>query len=242
MNVSSKIPRSLNFNHAQILGAGGYGIIVSYKDKVFKLLKDPTAYDALKREATIQEKAYKLFRQHLPEVSIPRISYVTTEPIAYRATPYLCGIEMDRLEPPEGFEEQVHILLGYKEDDIDSEWGMRMSEPPSETNPTRGFFASPETLEYLWKEEGSSMTIEKIARTMGKALRLLLENGLLPIDLEWVWSNGKPALIDFGLCEIGTVDPIEFLSTKGVRGLADDFYIPHEGDRGYTEFMKAYLS
>ena len=148
---------------------------------------------------------------------------------------------MDRLRPPEGFEEQFHILLGYKGDDIDSEWGMRMAEPPSDTNPTRGFFASPETLELIWKEEGSHMTIEKIATLMGKSLRLLLDNGIIPIDLEWVWSNGGLAIIDFGLCELGFVDPIEFLSKRGVRGLADDFYIPHMGDRGYTEFIESYL-
>ena len=233
--------RILNFNDAQILGAGGYGIIVTSQNKVFKLLKDQGACVALKQEAAIQQKAYTLFKQHLPKVKVPKISYVTTQPIHYKSTPYLCGIEMERLEPPEGFQEQVHILLGYKGDDIDSEWGMRMSEPPSDTNPTRGFFASPETLELIWKEEGSKMTIEEIARIMGKSLRLLLDNGILPIDLEWVWSNGRPVIIDFGLCEFGSIDPIEFLLKKGVRGLADDFYIPHKGDRGYTEFMNGYL-
>ena len=86
------------------------------------------------------------------------------------------------------------------------------------------------------------MTIEQLAFIMGKTYRTLLDIFVLPIDLEWVWSNGKPALIDFGLCEFDTllIDPYEFLQKKGLRGLADDFYIPHERDRGYEDFMKGF--
>jgi hypothetical protein len=217
-------------------------VIVTSQEKVFKLLKDQAACEVLRREAAIQQRAHRLFQEHLPDVTVPRVSYVTTQPVFYKSVPYLCGIEMDRLEPPAGFDEQVHTLLGYDGDDIDSEWGMRMADPVSKTNPTRGFFASPETLELIWNEEGSPMTIEKIAELMGKGLRLLIDNGILPNDLEWVWSNGRLAVIDFGLCEFGVVDPLEFLSKKGLRGLADDFYSPHEGDQGYTDFMKGYLT
>lgn len=233
--------RFLNFETSEILGAGGYGVVVTSQQSVFKLLKDQDACNALRTEAAIQQIAYRLFRTHLPDVVVPKVSYVTTEPIVYKSVPYLCGIEMERLEPPAGFEEQVHSLLGYHGDDIDTEWGMRMSEPPSATNPTRGFFASPETLELVWAEEGSTMTIERVAALMGKGLRILLENRILPIDLEWVWSTRGLAVIDFGLCEIGSADPLEFLVKKGVRGLADDLYIPHKGDRGYAEFMNGYL-
>jgi hypothetical protein len=236
---AGKMKRILDFSNATLIGAGGYGIILKNHYKVFKLLRDSNACEELKKEAEIQQKAHILLTQ-IPEVVVPQIWYTTSEVLSHQSVPYLCGIEMDYLPPPKGFSEQVHILLGYKGDDIDSEWGVKTSEPVSNTNPTRGFFASPETLEYIWQQEGSYMTIERIAYLMGKSLRVLLEGGILPIDLEWVWTNGKLGLIDFGLCELGTVDPLTFLKDSSWRGLANDFYIPHQGDRGYKEFINGF--
>jgi hypothetical protein len=85
------------------------------------------------------------------------------------------------------------------------------------------------------------MTVELLAYQMGLAHRIMIDNGILPIDLEWVWSNGSLCCIDFGLCEFGKVEPIEFLNRPDSFGLKNDFYIPHEGNRGYDEFMKGYL-
>ncbi len=232
--------RFLNFSNAQLVGAGGYGIVVKTHRKVFKLLKDLQACEALQMEAAIQQRAHTLLTQALPEVGVPTIFYSTTQPVSYKHTNYLCGIEMEYLQPPLDFEEQVHMLLGYKESDLDSEWGERMSEPVSAENPTRGFFASPQTLEAIWQAEGSSMTVERVAYLMGRALRILLEGGILPIDLEWVWSNGKPTIIDCGLCRFGTVDPMRFLTSRSSDGLATDIYIPQEGYRGRDDFLRGF--
>lgn len=229
-------------NNSQIVGAGGYGIVIRSHNcpqkSVYKLLYDMYASDKLKVESVIQQHLHNVFHTFLPEVKIPFTFHVRNEIVVYKQSHYLCGIEMEYLKPPAGFDEQVHVLLGYKGDDIDEEWGKQMALPVSESNPTRGFFASPDTMELIWKEENSSMTIERVAYLMGRALRLCIENGVLPIDVEWVWSNGFLYIIDFGLCEFGNVNAIEFLHKKGVRGLADDYYIPHEGDRGYNDFMR----
>lgn len=82
--------------------------------------------------------------------------------------------------------------------------------------------------------------IDRLAFQMGTSLRMLLENGILPIDIEWVWSEGKLCMIDFGLCEYGQANAAQFLRARGLRGLADDFYIPHASQRGYDAFMKGY--
>ncbi len=235
------IKRYFDFTDATIRGAGGYGLVVEMpSNKVIKLLYDRTACKSLQQEASIQQQAYTLLHKYVPEVKVPAIYSVHTQPIYYKNTPYLCGIEMENIHPPEGFQEQVHMLLGYHEDDINEEWGKQMDKPVSTSNPTRGFFASPETMEMIWKAEGSPMTIEYIAYLMGKACKVLLLHNILPIDLEWVWGNQSLYCIDFGLCEIDSVDPYIFLHKKGVRGLHDDFYIPKKGDRGYTEFMKGF--
>jgi hypothetical protein len=147
---------------------------------------------------------------------------------------------MTYLEPPSEYTTQVHTLLGYTGSDIDSVWGMRTIDPVSPSNPPRGFFASSYTLEDIWEDEDSSMTIEKLASLMGKAHRLMVEHGILPIDLEWVWSGGRLCVIDFGLCEYGHIDPMKLLEDKSSIGLANDFYIPHKGDRGYDAFLEEY--
>jgi hypothetical protein len=230
---------SMNYNKYPVLGAGHYGIVLETPAKdALKIFKDPDA--PINKESEIQTKTYCIFAQHLPQVKVPRVLETLNIPITYNGTQHLSGIRMEALNPPKGYETQVHTLLGYHGNDIDTVWGMRTSEPPSSTNPPRGFFASPYTLEDIWEEGGTSMTIETLAYLMGRAHRLMLDNGILPIDLEWVWSEGSLWAIDFGLCEIGHVNPIEFLNSESSYGLKNDYYIPHEGDRGYAEFMRGY--
>jgi hypothetical protein len=108
-------------------------------------------------------------------------------------------------------------------------------------NPPRGFFASSYTLEDIWEQENSDMTIDTLAYQLGKAHRLMLDHGILPIDLEWVWSQGSLWAIDFGLCEYGWSNPVDFLEDSSSYGLQYDCYVPHIGDRGYEEFMKGFL-
>jgi hypothetical protein len=231
-------PESICFFDDSIVGAGGYGIVLKNprEPEVLKLFKNLDDWSAITREAEIQNYVQSC----LSHIKVPRVTFVATRPYVYKDTTYLCGIGMEYLEPPTGFQQQVHILLGYKQDDIDSEWGATISQPVSATNPTRGFFASPETMEEIFDEEVRDMTIEKIAYQMGQALRFMIDLGVIPIDLEWVWSKGSLCILDFGLCEFGHVDPRQFLEAKGLRGIADDIYVPHEGDRGYEEFMKGY--
>jgi hypothetical protein len=235
--------RFFDYNAYTTIGAGNYGSIVKSKsNEVLKLLKRVDDCDTMKKEAHIQNKVYSIFKTHLPEVKVPKLTYYSQDRIRYRQTLYLCGIGMKYVEPPEGYTTQVHTLLGYHGSDIDTVWGMHISEPVSFTNPPRGFFASTYTLLDIWEDEGSDMTIEKLAYQMGKAHRLMLDHGILPIDLEWVWSKGSLWVIDFGLCEFERVDPTKFLSWDNHMGLKHDFYIPHKGDRGYEEFLKGYYT
>jgi hypothetical protein len=229
------------YNTYPVLGAGHYGIVLETPSKdALKIFKDPVA--PIEKESKIQNKIYCIFAQHLPQVNVPRVLETLNIPISYNGAQHLSGICMEALKPPNGYQTQVHTVLGYHGNDIDTTWGMRTSEPPSPTNPPRGFFASPYTLEDIWEEEGSPMTIEGLAYLMGRAHRLMLDNQILPIDLEWVWSAGCLWAIDFGLCEFGHATPIEFLNSESSYGLKNDFYIPHEGDRGYAEFIKGYTN
>ncbi len=235
---------TLDLSSSNIIGAGGYGIVVHMPGQTTatKLLYELRDCKKLQNEANIQQLCARLFKTYIPMVKIPNIHSVQTNPIEYKGSQYLCGITMDYLKPPIGFQEQLHMLLGYPCDDIDKEWGRQISSPVSDTNPTRGFFASPETLELVLEEEQSPMYIPTLAYLMGCSYSCMIMHGIIPIDLEWVWTNGFPTIIDFGLCQFGTIDKVQFLHQKGVVGLADDFYIPHKGHRGYEEFIKGYTT
>lgn len=239
----SSLRRFFDYNDYTTIGAGNYGIIVKSKsNEVLKLLKVVDDCDTMKKEARIQNKVYLIFKAHLPDVKVPKLTYYSQDRIRYNQTLYLCGIGMNYIEPPQGYTTQIHTLLGYHGSDIDTIWGMHIADPVSPKNPPRGFFASTYTLEDIWDDEGSDMTVEKLAYQMGKAHRLMVDHGILPIDLEWVWSNGSLWVLDFGLCEFGYVDPTKFLTWDNHRGLKHDFYIPHEGDRGHEEFLKGYYA
>ncbi len=225
-----------------IVGAGHYGIIVRFNStEVLKLFKDHQDCEAVLKEARIQNDVYRIFNDTLPQIKVPALYSVNQEIVTYRGGTYLHGIGMTYLDPPSGFDVQVHAVLGYRGSDIDTLWGMHIGTPVDKSNPPRGFFASTYTLEDIWEEEGSDMTIEKLAYLMGSAHRLMLDHGILPIDLEWVWSKGSLWAIDFGLCEYGSVDPLVFLEDESSMGLKHDLYVPHKGDRGYEEFMKGYV-
>ena len=62
------------------------------------------------------------------------------------------------------------------------------------------------------------------------------------MDLEWIYSDGKIYLIDFGLCDFGYVDPNRFINGKSSMSLGTDYYVPGEGHRGRKEFILGYES
>ena len=227
-----------DFDTSEILGAGGYGIVFSFGSRAMKLLYDLGASKDLHREAQIQERARKILEGI---VRVPEIFSVRNLPVAVKSHRYLCGIEMGRIPFLEEIKEPLHILLGYHGDDSNTSWGRSSATAIGPENPSRGFFAGPDLLEEIFADDG--ITLEGVARTMGVALRALLDGGILPNDLEFLYGGGgKIYLADFGLCEFGTADPEEFLNRQSSSGLRGDIYIPHRGDRGYEEFLEGFLA
>lgn len=225
-----------------VLGTGYSAIVLhdTVRNEAIKIFISLERCGKIQREANLQSKIVRILRTYVPEVFVPTIAFVSEVPLYYTQTLYMCGIGMTYLPPPKGFEEAVHMCLGYHQDDLNTSWGQDSSKEVSETNPTRGFFAGPDTLEEIWEDEGSTMTIEKLAYGMGKTYRTLIDNGIVPVDVEWIWSKGMPCLIDFGECTEEWVDPTQLLHMGGSKGLRSDFYIPHTGDRGYEEFLLGY--
>lgn len=232
-----------------ILGAGGYGIVYRSGRNAVKLFYDLDCARAIEKEAAIQKRAREILDGIL---FVPEIYSVQAQPVAIEGRHYLCGIEMERIPILEKFGEPLHTLLGYHGEDINISWGKTTALPVGPGNPSRGFFAGPDLLEKILEDESclhkaetqvsDGITLECVAYTMGRALRGLLDGGILPIDLEFIYGGGgRLYLIDFGLCEFGRADPEEFLERQGSSGLRGDIYVPHEGDRGYREFLEGFL-
>lgn len=225
-------------DNSKIVGSGNFGLVITNQISVLKLFYDIFSCSALFQEAKIQEKAYKLLQGI---VYVPKIEEVFSHITSYKNRDFLCGIKMEKVPIIEPYRAVMHMPLGYKQYDIDTIWTKDYRNPISQTNPPRGYYASNETLEEEWEEEGVDLTIEKVAYTMGISLRKLIDNGIIPMDLEWIYGGeGKIYLIDFGLCEFGNVDPIRFLEGKSSRTLGVDYYIPGKGHRGREEFLLGY--
>jgi hypothetical protein len=214
-----------------ILGAGSFGLVIS-NDNTYatKLFYDLFSEKEIIKEVQLQNKANDILQGI---VHVPKIHEYNTHITTFNNTKYLYGIKMDKVPIIEPYRALMHMPLGYKQYDLDTIWPKDYRNPVSESNPPRGYYASNEILEEEWEEEGVDLSIEKVAFTMGKALRKLVDNGIIPIDLEWIYSDGKIYLIDFGLCDFGYVDPNRFINGKSSMSLGTDYYVPGEGHRGY---------
>ncbi len=221
-----------------ILGAGGYGIVYTSGRNAVKLFYDLECEKAIQNEAEIQKRAREILEGR---IFVPEIFSIQNFTVSLYGVQYLCGLEMERIPVLPEIGEPLHMLLGFSDpDEVNRSWGRATASNITPQNPSRGFFAGPEFLEEILEADG--LTLEEVARTMGIALRALIDGGILPNDLEWIYGgSGRIYLIDFGLCEFGTTQPEEFLNQQGSSGLRGDIYIPQKGDRGYREFMEGFL-
>ena len=105
------------FQSWQILGAGGYGVILGQTQttSVYKLLYDVNACQDIQTEAEIQSTAQKVLEGLM---FVPRILSVRTEPVVVQGIQYLCGIEMERFPSPLTSGEQIHIVFDGTTDSL----------------------------------------------------------------------------------------------------------------------------
>lgn len=224
-----------------MLGAGNFGIVVCDPElptNAIKLYYDMSDTQAIRLEAELQKAALTALAGI---ACVPKVHTVLAEQTHYLGNQYLNGIVMDRVPFPNEFSCAVHTLLGYDQHDIDTEWGRDMKRPVGPDNPTRGFHAGPAMLEAIWEDEGVDMTIEKLAFIMGKGTSALLDAGILPLDIEWIYGgNGLLYVIDFGLAEFRHVDKNAFLYGRSSQSLHANYYVPKPGMRGWTEFLRGF--
>lgn len=229
--------------YKMIVGGGGYGIVLYENSKATKYFYSETDCKSLSYEADIQKKVRQLFIENNIAIKVPEIynvytSYQKLNLGASRDVDVLCGIEMEYIKPLkclDNVSSQIHLAFGYNGDDIDSEWLVSNSQIP------RGFYASQVMIEMILNEQNSSVSIDDITSLMGKGLALLLDNNILPNDIEWIIDDNLDVwMIDFGLCREGKISKKEYLNKSGLEGLDNDIYVPKKNMLGYELFIKSF--
>jgi hypothetical protein len=230
-------------NNLSIIGSGGYGLIIGNNKYVIKLLYDTNSCKKLENEYLIQLDAQKILNTENDVAKVPKIYSYTSKSKKFRDTAYLCGIAMERiLGLPEYNGELIHLMFGCKPDEqLNVFLGRTTTDPIGLQNPSRGFFASPEKIIDIWDSLDSQWTIDAAANIIGRTCRLLIDNGIVPVDLEFVYGiDDQIYVMDFGLCRYGTVNLQAFLESRYVEGLASEQYIPQEGQLGREAFLRGF--
>lgn len=207
------------------------------------MLYDINSCIALENEYIIQLDAANILNTVSDAAKVPQVHSYISKRKKIRGVDYLCGIAMERIEGLPDYNGQlVHLMLGAKEY-LNTYIGRKSNEPIGPLNPSRGYFASPEKIIDIWDSVDSQWTIDDATETIGLTCKLLINHGIIPIDLEFVYgANDQIYVIDFGLCRRGTVDPLQFLEQNYLEGLASEPYIPQIGQQGRNAFLKGYWS
>jgi len=241
----------------EIIGSGGYGLVISKDDKVLKLFYDYEDCKGLSNEAKIQKEIREIVlkinenNKNNPRylgMNVPEIYEVYNKHIhldfnnLQLPKDFLCGILMERIKPPEidGFgdisdtpNEQIHIGLGLRID-CNISW-------ICDNGITRGFYANTKMLEAIIEEFNGKyprkiFSVSNIAYTFGKVYSEVFNKGYKLFDIEIVLGekNGNLTLnmIDFGKVYNYLDNNLEekslYYYDDSYRGLISDSYVPHK--------------
>lgn len=217
----------MTMEHYTPLGYGSSGVVVRNNDlhpsHALKLYSAPADEAAILREGSIQAAAARSLPHTL---RVPKVHTVLRRPVVFDDADYIAGIYMD---PVPGHREldgaQLHIPLGA---DLErDEWH------------PGGFFPTVSTLDQYLVFRESYHTIVSIARAMGKAHRTLLDAGIIPDHVKFLYgADDHIWMVGFRHCRTGYMDPLDWVHD---RRREVEPYAPREGQRGYEEYMEGFL-
>jgi hypothetical protein len=233
--------------HYTPLGYGSSGVVVGdnmlHSSHALKLYSAPADEAAILREGSIQAAAARALSRTL---RVPSVHTVTRRPVVFEDVDYIAGIYMDPVPGHEAIDgEQVHIPLGANLEH--DEWY------------PCGFFPTIATLEKLLEFKRSRYTVQTIAYTMGKAHRTLLDAGIIPDHVKFLYgADDRIWMIGFRHCRMGHMDlgASSKLAPRTLSGTSSsedpivwlndrrrevEPYAPREGQRGRPEYLAGFL-
>jgi hypothetical protein len=201
------------------IGAGMSGIVYTsalYPNLVVKRMNKDACVSA-RKEYDIASDIYEAYMRYRLcssredediNICIPRV-------LEFQDNDSYCDILMEKVKPitftrnGELYNSIIHISLSDAIREKDREYGIAYVVPVSGSNPSRGFFASEDTIASLIGEDGD---ISTIIHDIGLLDGIILCAGYIPKDVEYILTqrNGKwcVAAIDFGLVQ-RVDDPVD---------------------------------
>jgi hypothetical protein len=195
-------------NMGRIMEASEYFLVAKKKYATRNEMMDCVA---------IHQYIYEMMEKRLPVVKVPAIYNY-----GYDERRYVYCAEMEHLPPPLHYSDTFHITLGT----TSNEWSYRVG--------TSGFYGGPTALEHIWDEEGSeTMEIDELAYLMGRALRIIINGGIVPRRVRWIWSKKALYMTHFDDCLWETISVDKYLSER-----EKDIYLPNACYEGYESFVR----
>jgi len=249
--------------YKNVIGSGGYGMIVSSNtgSNVTKLFYKEDTCGEMSKEYIYFITAFNALEDNpFPQVNIPEPKKLDNRKITFRNRSFQCGIEMKRVLPLEIMSKYnngiTHVILkeDYKES-LNKERARDDNTSISNTNPSRGFFATGSYIEseILPKLDnlvlGSIRNINDIAYRMGIAYAtMFIHAEIFPYDVEYCLGiiDGllNLIIIDFGMCEFIDYNlPFEAICKKLLDGngkavgASYDIYFPSKNDITFPSFI-----
>lgn len=236
----------------EILGSGGYGVVIGKDDKVLKLFYDINDCESLNHEVEVQIKCEKIINKlnfgyinpRYLGVYIPKIYekynkvmtfdlYEESSNSTKVPNKFLCGVMMDRIRPPkiDGFNEneQIHIGLGLHIEP-NSSW-------LCENGITRGFYANTQMMDSILSEAkdlrkdyiNHSIELSKSYREkeLKKLEHISLSNISYTLGKAYrtlIDNNIKPFDIEVVLSDDLKIYMIDFGKVEEYKGTKEEYY------------------
>lgn len=229
----------------EIIGGGGYGTIIKSNsgDIIGKFLNRNGQCGASKIEFEKHLKIYNAFETAIAASDYDQ--FCISKPIAFNTntttvlgTEYSCYYLMTLINPID--QNGLYHIVSQEEyaPTMNKVIGRRASEPISDNNPSRGFFATKSYInDKLLPGNGNLQTFTDVLRYMGFAFGTILFGAeLLPIDVEYLLGKQNEKLC-FTVLDFGLVVPVNFNNdpTKIANQIIDnildiEIYYPSDED------------
>ncbi len=215
----------------QIIGAGGFGLVVKQENSIVvgKFLINPKDCNEAKVEFSKHYRIYEAFKtsqsktNKYPQLCLSTPLDFSNIPAQIRGKTYDCYYLMTEL--PQLNENGIYHIINndvFHEKQYNKVIGRKYSEPVSDENPSRGFFA---TYNYIDEnilqsnkyKTGSLSSISSLLRYMGYSFGVILFIAdLLPRDVEYVLGLNRDGQLCFMILDFGLTKSIDFYPSEEV--------------------------
>ena len=209
-------------NFDEIIGSGGYGLIVGDKKLVAKLLYKRKDCSTSKEEYEKQTDIYNTIKAYREDDKI-----CVSKPLAYSMESiekfnmqFSCFFLMKRLNNLNqvlGTDDGLYHIVNDEYSHMNKKIGRVYNQPISEENPSRGFFA---TYSYIQenilnklprKYLGKLSTIDDILELMGYSFALMTFIAeYYPVDVEYLLGLNSKNKLCFMILDFGMFEKINF--------------------------------